>query len=239
MMHSCPFFFNLPSAARASFRPALRLCVSGIYRLLFASPVLSPREISSALHDDFVLYTKYASAAYSSFAQAPLAARSFALFHLETPKGSSRFARASNHEEIVVFRGTFSLKDAVFDALVLLTPFVSPLYRQGGAHQLPDVPYCFYRWRHRVPCRALAQNRTPRGDDQALHIRYRSVHALSLSHGMLSSPHRQVRVSDAKFARFVEDAIGIENILRTVHTFDGVPTMVPRIWKYEHFATEY
>ncbi|KAJ7463802.1 hypothetical protein B0H11DRAFT_2052221 [Mycena galericulata] len=24
-----------------------------------------------------------------------------------------------------------------------------------------------------------------------------------------------------------------------VHTCDGVPTMAPRIWKYEHFATEY
>ncbi|KAJ7429901.1 Alpha/Beta hydrolase protein [Mycena galericulata] len=47
---------------------------------------------------------------------------------------------------------------------------------------------------------------------------------------------RQPRVGDAKYARFVEDTVGMENIFRTVHTTDGVPTMVPRVWKYGHFA---
>ncbi|KAJ7841261.1 class 3-domain-containing protein [Mycena leptocephala] len=47
----------------------------------------------------------------------------------------------------------------------------------------------------------------------------------------------QPRVGTKKFARHVEDTIGVDNIFRAVHKLDSVP-MVPRI-DYEHFATEY
>ncbi|KAJ7432243.1 class 3-domain-containing protein, partial [Mycena galericulata] len=51
----------------------------------------------------------------------------------------------------------------------------------------------------------------------------------------------QPRVGDAKYARFVEDTVGMENIFRSASTLissnsHGVPTMVPRVWKYGHLC---
>ncbi|KAJ7466586.1 lipase [Mycena galericulata] len=254
----------------------------------FASPVLlSPREISSALYDDFVLYTKYSSAAYQPFCRSPVGSTLVRSFERGRTQGF--IARDSDREEIIVaFRGTFSLKDAVIDALVFLAPFVSP-----GITELVNVHTGFLKAYNNVVDDVLSIVKAELTNNPT----YRVVvtgHSLGGAIASLAAPSLKIalpdaaiklytfgqpRVGDARYARFVENTIGIENIFRSastlilsscsnlpstvaVHTFgksrsspppaflsltafslvltlDGVPTMVPRIWKYEHFATEY
>ncbi|KAJ7450088.1 lipase [Mycena galericulata] len=213
----------------------------------FASPVLlSPREISSALYDDFVLYTKYSSAAYQPFCRSPVGSTLVRSFERGRTQGF--IARDSDREEIIVaFRGTFSLKDAVIDALVFLAPFVSP-----GITELVNVHTGFLKAYNNVVDDVLSIVKAQLAD----YPTYRVIvtgHSLGGAIASLAAPSLKIalpdaaiklytfaddpgqpRVGDAKYARFVEDTIGIENIFR-----NGVPTMVPRIWRYEHFATEY
>ncbi|KAI0028365.1 Alpha/Beta hydrolase protein [Vararia minispora EC-137] len=47
------------------------------------------------------------------------------------------------------------------------------------------------------------------------------------------------RTGNAAFAAFVNGLIGSKNIYRVVHSYDGVPTMVPRALGYRHSGTEY
>ncbi|KAG2074105.1 alpha/beta-hydrolase [Suillus decipiens] len=49
----------------------------------------------------------------------------------------------------------------------------------------------------------------------------------------------QPRTGDHSFAELVETVIGMDNIFRGVHSFDGVPTMIPTRLGYRHHATEY
>lgn len=49
----------------------------------------------------------------------------------------------------------------------------------------------------------------------------------------------QPRTGDHSFAELVESVIGMDNIFRAVHSFDGVPTMIPTRLGYKHHATEY
>ncbi|KAJ7466587.1 alpha/beta-hydrolase [Mycena galericulata] len=222
----------------------------------FASPVLlSSREISSALYDDFILYTKYSLAAYQPVCPSPLQNTLVHFF----PDGSTRgfIARDDKREEVIVsFRGSFNLRDAIIDALVLLAPFVSP-----GITELVKVHSGFLLAYNKVVDDVLSIVKA----ELTNHPTYRIIvtgHSLGGAIAALAAPSLKIalpeatlklytfgqpRVGDAKYARFVEDTVGIENIFRTVHTtgkllsraFHGVPTMVPRIWKYEHFATEY
>ncbi|KAJ7491699.1 hypothetical protein B0H11DRAFT_2397669 [Mycena galericulata] len=232
--------------------------------------MLSPREISSALYDDFVLYTKYASAAYSSFAQAPLAARSFAL---SFPLGSTQgfIPRDYNREEIVVvFRGTFSLKDAVIGTRPRPPRPVRLPRHHLSIVKAERINYPTYRivitGIHPPPLLSRAP------DPNSVHAL--TGHSLGGAIASLAAPSLKIalpetthHVGDAKFARFAEDTIGGENIFRNASStltyrthvlifpppaqrctpsasralllviVHGVPTMVPRIWKYEHFNT--
>ncbi|KAJ7104793.1 Alpha/Beta hydrolase protein [Mycena epipterygia] len=92
--------------------------------LASASPLLVPRDISSATYDNLVHYTKYCSAAYHLKWPRPLGntlVQNFAFLDTET-----LITRDDTREEIVLaFRETSSLADAVTDARILLVPFVS------------------------------------------------------------------------------------------------------------------
>jgi len=49
----------------------------------------------------------------------------------------------------------------------------------------------------------------------------------------------QPRTGNEVYARWVEKVITPERIFRVVHSFDGVPTMAPRLLGYRHHGTEY
>ncbi|KAJ7214486.1 alpha/beta-hydrolase [Mycena pura] len=213
-----------------------------------ASPILSPRSVPSSLYEEFVLYTKYSSAAYQLVCPRPLGKTLIQSFEVGRTQGF--IARDADREEIVVsFRGTFSLKDAVTDAKVFLKPFVSPGIELNNV----NVHHGFLDAYNNVAYDVLG---TVRAELQKFPT-YRVVvtgHSLGGAIASLAAPSLknalpnadirlftfgQPRVGNDKYARYVEDLIGVENIFRAVHTFDGVPTMVPLVWGYEHFATEY
>jgi len=49
----------------------------------------------------------------------------------------------------------------------------------------------------------------------------------------------QPRTGDAAYADLLEAAVGRDHIFRAVHTWDGVPTMIPECLGYHHHASEY
>ncbi|KAJ7203256.1 alpha/beta-hydrolase [Mycena pura] len=216
-----------------------------------ASPILTQRTVSipASLFDDFVLYTKYSSAAYQLVCPSPLGKTLIRSF--ETGPTPGFIALDTTREEIIVsFRGTFSLADAVTDAKVLLAPFVSP-----GVIELSNVTVHrgFLDAFNNVAEDVLAAVRTELEKFPAYKVVV-TGHSLGGAIAALAAPSLktalpkanvklftfgQPRVGNRQYAQYVEDLIGVDNIFRAVHTLDGVPTMVPRLWGYEHFATEY
>ncbi|KAI0313943.1 Alpha/Beta hydrolase protein [Amylostereum chailletii] len=49
----------------------------------------------------------------------------------------------------------------------------------------------------------------------------------------------QPRTGNARFADLLEDMVGSEHLYRGVHTFDGVPTIIPESLGYRHHSREY
>ncbi|KAJ7664496.1 Alpha/Beta hydrolase protein [Mycena polygramma] len=228
----------------------LALCLSAA----FASPVVTSRAISASLYDDFILYTKYSSAAYQPLCPKPLGKTLLRSFERGRTQGF--IARDDDRQEIVVsFRGTFSLADAITDARFLLLPFFPPGFNESESSESDGIRVHrgFLKAHDDVEKGVLAIVTT----QLALFPRFRVVvtgHSLGGAIASLSAPllkaalpsatvalytFGQPRVGNAEYASWVENTLGQENIYRTVHTRDGVPTMVPRVFKYRHFATEY
>ncbi|KAJ6571311.1 Alpha/Beta hydrolase protein [Mycena capillaripes] len=237
----------------------------------FASPLLTSRAISTALYDEFVLYTKYSSAAYQLFCPKPVGKTLVKSFEFGRTQGF--IARDNERQEIVVsFRGTFSLKDAVTDAKFLLVPFESPgivelVHVHRGflaayADVAEDVVSIVKAELKQYPTfrivvtghslgGAIASLAAP-SIKAALPQAPLALYTFGLSFSSSSelpfsflngSDLGQPRAGNAKFARYVEKMIGEDNIFRGMFpawtTDHGVPTMVPRFFGYEHFATEY
>ncbi|KAJ7890117.1 alpha beta-hydrolase [Mycena olivaceomarginata] len=228
-------------------------------------PITAPNPISPALYDDFVLYTKYSSAAYQPFCARPVGRVLVRAFEIGHTQGF--IARdPARLEIVVVFRGMFNLKDAVTDAKFLLVPFESP-----GIVELVHVHRGFLGAYQNVSdqvvgivSKEIKEYPTFRIvvtaldgwmiSDEYERDLFAVGHSLGGAIASLAAPSikaalpdavvklytfGQPRAGNAKFARYVERMVGAENIHRAVHTLDGVPTMVPRIFGYEHFATEY
>ncbi|KAF7299730.1 Lipase-3 domain-containing protein [Mycena chlorophos] len=227
--------------------------------LLTAIPVataLTTRAVSSALYEELVLYTKYSSAAYQLTCPRPLG--NTLIKDFEFGRTQTLIVRDNTRKEIVVaFRGTFSLTDAVTDAKILLKPLICP-----GLDALElvntTVHHGFLDAYNDVAEEIIGivdgeLKKLKEEEEEGFRIvvtghslggAIASIAAPSLKAALPDAELKlftfgQPRVGNANFARMVENLIGVKNIFRAVHTWDGVPTMVPRLLGYEHFATEY
>ncbi|KAJ7633899.1 Alpha/Beta hydrolase protein, partial [Mycena polygramma] len=209
-------------------------------------------------------YTRYSSTAYHPRCSGPLGKTLIRSFERGRTKGL--IARDDDRQEIVVsFRGTFSLSTAITNAQFLLSPFLTPglnvsesvdiLVHRGFRDAYDNVANdvlaivmvqlaLFPEFRVVVTGHSLGGAIASFGAPHFRPLRLRSTHSvrpssisssLTLNELYLGQP----RIGNAEFASWVEKTLGEENIYRTVYTFDGVPTMVPRFLNYTHFATEY
>ncbi|KAJ6517361.1 alpha/beta-hydrolase [Mycena vitilis] len=219
---------------------------------VLTSGPISSLAIPSSLYEEFVQYTKYSSAAYRysnpiyrRICRRPLGNTLVRVF--ERGRTQSFIARDKNRKEIVVvFRGTFDLKDAISDLKFRKVPFESP-----GISEPVRVHRGFLAAYNDVVDEVLTIVKQQLEDFPSYSIVV-TGHSLGGAVASLAAPsiktaHPEVplklytfgqpRVGTSKFATYVEDTIGVDNIFRVVHTRDRVP-MVPKV-NYEHFGTEY
>ncbi|KAJ7878061.1 Alpha/Beta hydrolase protein [Mycena leptocephala] len=218
-----------------------------------SSPLGSPIStlaVSKSLYDEFVRYTKYASAAYRKECPFPLGNTLVRAVRFFLPLDDRRgfLARDNTRKEIVVsFPATNHLADVMTDMKFRRVLFISPGIPLDMADRL-SVHRGFLAVYNVVAQTVLDGVKA----EFAEHPAYTIVvtgHSLGGAIASLAAPalkselpiaaiklftFGQPRVGNRKFAAFVEKKLGVENIFR-----NGVPTMVPRILGYRHFATEY
>ncbi|KAJ7727598.1 alpha/beta-hydrolase [Mycena metata] len=214
---------------------------------ILASPLLTSRSISSSLYDDLVRYTQYSSAAYQLLCPSPLGNTLVQSFSVGPTQGF--IARDDTRQEIVVsFRGSFNLADVATDINIFLVPLVSP-----GLTETFNVHSGFLAAYNDVAEVVLTTVKAQLAEFPTYavvvtgHSLGGALAALGASALKTAFPTAslklytfgQPRTGDANFVAFVESTIGVENIFRAVHTFDGVPTILPRALGYEHHSTEY
>ncbi|KAF7311759.1 Lipase-3 domain-containing protein [Mycena indigotica] len=243
-----------------NINPAMKFrhsLVSGLFLLLKAARVLaSPapvahseimtRSISTVLYDDLVRYTKYASAAYQLACPSPLGNHLVQSFSQGSTQGF--VARDDNRREIVVsFRGTSSLADAITDLNLVLTPLATPginkpfSVHSGFLNAYNDVA--------RIVINSVGTQASQFSQGYSLIVTGHSLGgalaalgAVSLKTAFPKVPMKlytfgQPRTGDAQWAKYIESLVGVDNIFRAVHTFDGVPTIVAP--GFQHHATQY
>ncbi|KAF9457131.1 alpha/beta-hydrolase [Collybia nuda] len=245
----------------------MRLSLAFASFLFFSSAIASPVQVgeavtsdkrsetvSSAVYNDLVFYFKYASSSYDIFS--PSCPRPNGNTLVSTISNlitdtQGFIARDDNRKEIVVvFRGSTSPTDFLTDAALLLVPFISPgvnapsgtLVHAGFLLAWDSVASSVIST---VSSQLAAHpDYTIVTSGHSLGGALSSLAGISLKQNFPNSKLRmytygQPRTGNKAYATFVNTQIGVNNLFRGVHTFDGVPTIIPPILGYVHHATEY
>ncbi|KAI0267107.1 Alpha/Beta hydrolase protein [Gloeopeniophorella convolvens] len=210
--------------------------------------------ISPNVYGELAHYARYASAVYQTLCPRPLGNTLVASFTNLITHAHGFVARDDARRELVlVFRGSHELLDVLTDgnfALAPLTAVGAPADTGARVHAGFQIAYdSVARAALRALVRELAEARCA---GYALALAGHSMGgALAALAALAVRAHipgvarvrlftfGQPRMGDVAFAELLEAALGRENIFRGVHTWDGVPTMVPRSLGYRHFANEY
>ncbi|RDB16774.1 putative feruloyl esterase A [Hypsizygus marmoreus] len=233
-----------------------RLAYASVLLLLtplrsLASPLLETRAdgISQAVFDDLVRYTKYSSAVYQWICPTPLGNTLVEKF---INSGTQGFVvrDAARKEIVVAFRGSLEVIDALIDIHIIMTPLKSTgITAVGDSYVHSGFLFAYNVVATDVLRIVKSQVAANPGytvvvTGHSLGGSVASIAALSIRAALPSVPiklytYGQPRTGNAAFASLVESRIGGTNIFRAVHTSDGVPTILFKIFGYRHFATEY
>lgn len=207
--------------------------------------------ISEVLYNDLVLYAKYCAASYGSACPRPMGNILVERFRDKVTGTDGMVVRDDRRKEIVVaFRGTSELTDTITDIMLLLVP----VHSTG----LTDVGDAKVHLGFLDAYNAVALDVLRIVQDQlVVHPSYMiivtghslggavaALGAISIKSALPSVPLKlftfgQPRVGNPSFADYVERLIGVHNIFRAVHIWDGVVTLPPQVLGYQHYATEY
>ncbi|KAG1787009.1 Alpha/Beta hydrolase protein [Suillus plorans] len=218
----------------------------------FPGTVHDPEKgIPEELYNELVRYTKYASGAYQVLCPRPMGNTLVAQFINPITSTQGFIARDDTRKELVVaFRGSREISSAIIDTSLLLSPLRGPgLPENTDAHVHTGFLYAFRSVGDRVLNVLREQfKEVPQYDvtvsGHSLGGAIASIAALSIRNSFPDAALRlftfgQPRTGDHSFAELVETLIGVDNVFRGVHSFDGVPTMIPTRLGYKHHATEY
>lgn len=228
--------------------------------MLRRPPPSEPEQLDDSLHDSSVSmhtydelerFAKYSSAVYQFLCPRPLGNSLVQSFSNVLTHAHGFVVRDDRRREIVVaFRGSHELANMVTDGNLVLIPLVSRGIEKNNTalvHAGFLISYNSVRAVvvHVVRDQLLAYpNYTVVISGHSLGGALASIAALSVKSNFPSAAVRlftygQPRTGDAAYADLVEDIVGRNNIFRAVHTWDGVPTMVPETLGYHHHAREY
>ncbi|PPQ90550.1 hypothetical protein CVT25_015864 [Psilocybe cyanescens] len=217
----------------------------------FASPLVESRAngIDETTYNNLERYTKYSSAVYQWICPKPLGNKLIDQFDISGTQGF--VARDDSRKEIVIaFRGTLELKDAFVDLQIIMKPLQSTgLTNVGSAYVHTGFLYAYNVVASTVLKTVKAQaaaypSYTIVVTGHSLGGAVASLAAISIKSALPNSSLKlytfgQPRTGNAAFASYVESKIGINNIFRAVHTYDGITTILFKALGYRHFANEY
>lgn len=207
--------------------------------------------IPEELYNELVRYAKYASGAYQVLCPRPMGNTLVTQFTDIITSTQGFVARDDTRKELVIsFRGSREIPSAIIDTSLVLSPLRGPgLPKDTDAHVHTGFLYAFRSVGDRVLNVLREQfEKFPRYDvavsGHSLGGAIACIAALSIKSSFPDVALRlftygQPRTGDPSFAELVETIIGVDNIFRGVHSFDGVPTMIPTKLGYRHHATEY
>jgi len=217
------------------------------------SPPLEKRSISQSLLDDLTLYTKYSSAAYQLVCLSPLGNTLVVQFSNIATNTQGFIARDDTRKEIVVsYRGSIQLQDFLTDVEILLVPFSSPGVSSAQANGVTAHQgfLTAYNSVAQVVISTVAAQLKQHpsyilvSTGHSLGASIASIGGISLAANFPGQPLKmftfgQPRTGNPAYAALAENLVGVDNIFRAVHTFDGVPTIIPEALGYRHHATEF
>ncbi|KAH9167547.1 alpha/beta-hydrolase [Lactarius sanguifluus] len=217
------------------------------------SPLLSPPicgGISEHVYSELLHFAKYSSAVYQFICPRPLGNTLVESFANLLTHAHGFVARDEVRREIVIaFRGSHELADVLTDGNLVLAPLVSRGVEDNTAcvHAGFLVSYNSVRSVVLHAVREQLEAFPGYGVVLAGHSlggALASLAALSVKSNFPWVAVRlftfgQPRTGDAEFADLLEAIVGRDNIFRAVHTWDGVPTVIPEYLGYRHHANEY
>ncbi|KAH7906821.1 Alpha/Beta hydrolase protein [Hygrophoropsis aurantiaca] len=207
--------------------------------------------ISKDVYDDLVRYTKYSSGAYQILCARPMGNQLVTQFTDLISSTHGYIARDDTRKEIVVaFRGSQNISHILLDSNVILTPLQAPgIDDAGDARVHTGFLFAFSSVASTVLSRVELQLKEYPDyglicTGHSLGGSLASIGAISLKcsfPGVLVKlfTFGQPRTGNKAFSTLVETILEPCNIFRAVHSFDGVPTMIPIKLGYHHHATEY
>jgi len=209
-----------------------------------------PSSISELTFHNLVRYTKYSSAAYQLVCLKPLGNELVQSFASVLTGTRGFIARDDHRKEIIIaFRGSKELGNIITDAEIMLVPLESPGVDAGDA----CIHLGFQEAYNEVATNVLRVV----GSQLNTHPEYTVIvvgHSLGGAIASLCGlsvkanfPEEDVKIytfgqprtGNAPYAELVEQTLGRFNIFRAVHTFDGVPTIIPPKFGYSHHGVEY
>ncbi|KAL5494544.1 hypothetical protein ACEPAI_5 [Sanghuangporus weigelae] len=227
------------------------LVVCGLAEVISGN-ILERRTISQELLAEFTRFTSLSVAAYQPSCATPLGTELVLAINNDSTNTQGFIARDDANKQIIVtFRGSQQLADFIRGYNIWLRiPYSSP-----GVTETNDATahVGFLDAYNSVASTILSTvsselqahpDYTLISTGHSLGASLASLCGVSLASNFPGTPLRvftfgQPRTGDSAYADLAESLIGVDNIYRAVHAYDGVPTLIPQALGFRHHGTEY